>query len=165
MGSAGKYWTFQDMLCSTGGGQSKTAYHLWFVGTAVTLAQTTDFELGRPKWGKGETKCNVNISLGFSIAHGPASVTASAGNICLGGGTIGGDIGSDGRFGHYPSAWQNYQRNRVNAFWVSPHNWPWDGSTSYEGNDSEVLYEWPMGMTGNLGLKSYSVGFTFYVQP
>lgn len=162
-GGHGKYYTFQDMLCSTGGGQSKGNYHLWFSGTAVTLAQKSEYEIGK-QWGTGQSSSTEAISLNFQLAAGPASVGASVG-VSPGVGTYGGDIGSDGRFTNYPGDWNQYKRNRVNAFFVSPHRWPWDGTNSYEGNTSEVLYEWPMGTTGILRMHTYGTGVTFYVSP
>jgi hypothetical protein len=40
----------------------------------------------------------------------------------------------------WPSEWN---ANRVNAFYVSPHNWKWDGSASFQGNNGQVLWEEP----------------------
>jgi hypothetical protein len=129
----------------------------------VTLAQKSEYEIGK-QWGTGQSSSTEAISLNFQLAAGPASVGASVG-VSPGVGTYGGDIGSDGRFTNYPGDWNQYKRNRVNAFFVSPHRWPWDGTNSYEGNTSEVLYEWPMGTTGILRMHTYGTGVTFYVSP
>ena len=150
-GSNGSYWTFQDMICSTGGGDAKGNWHTWFAGTAVTISRTAEVKIGQ-HWGTHATKVNsqdvVTTQLDFQLSAGVATIGASV-NITPGQGTYGGDIQNDGRFPGYNSAWNSFKKNRVNVFFVSPHNWPWDGTGSFEGNDGEVLYEWPMGSTGS----------------
>ena len=172
--SAGSsYKTFQDLLCNVGGGQSKNVssgpnegyYHLWFVGTATTLSQKREYEIGK-KWGTGQTNGSVSINLNFVLTAGPASVAAAVA-VNPGGGNYQGDIGNDGLFPNYPKGWQPYYKNRVNMFWRSPHTFPWNGAQAgdYEGNASEVLYEWPMGTTGTFKILAYAVGKVFYVNP
>jgi hypothetical protein len=139
----GAYKTFQEIMCSTGGGQTFNGYHQWFDGTAVTLDQSHEYEIGRI-WGTGTSSgSTVTTNLSFNVSAGPASIGASVG-VTTGQGTYTGTIQKDPKF-HLPSSWTSWQRNEVNAFFVSPHTYPWDGTDSYEGNNSEVLYEWPMG--------------------
>ncbi len=38
----------------------------------------------------------------------------------------------------------NDNLNRINSFFVSPHTWPWDGTSNFEGNTGQVVYEWSM---------------------
>jgi len=33
--------------------------------------------------------------------------------------------------------------NRVNSYYVSPHNFIWDGSQDFQGNTNQALFEYP----------------------
>jgi Fibronectin type III domain len=164
-GPNGSYKTFQDMICSTGGGQAGTNYHLWFTGTAVSLARDKEYKIGH-QWGTGQSKGSVATSLNFQLSAGVASIGASIG-VTVHGGTYGGDYFENTNMPHYPSSWKQFDKNRVNTFWVSPNKFPWDGvdSAGFEGNNSEVLYEWPMGTTGTIKIHTYSLARVFYVNP
>lgn len=152
-GGGGPYWTFQDMLCSTGGGEpTASGYHVWFSGTAVALDRSHNDKIGT-KWGTGESNSTVSTSFNFSLTAGVATIGASVG-VQPGVGSYEGDIGNDGRFPGWKNSWDPNRYNRVNTFFVSPHRNPWDGANSFEGNTSQALYEWPMGSTGTGELRS-----------
>ncbi|HET9895477.1 MAG TPA: fibronectin type III domain-containing protein, partial [Streptosporangiaceae bacterium] len=99
-GPGGQYETFQDMICSTGGGQAGTNHHLWFTGTAVSLERDKEFKIGH-KWGTGESNGSVNTSLNFQLSAGVATVAASIG-VTVGGGTYGGDFFESTDMPNYP---------------------------------------------------------------
>jgi hypothetical protein len=140
----GKYETFQEMLCTVGGGQTYNGYHQWFDGSAVTLDQAHEYEIGH-SWGTGTSGGAASSSLNFSLAAGPATIGASVG--VVGGGTYTGTVEDDPTY-HLPSSWKSWKKNEVNANWGSPHTFPWDGTAGYQGNATQVLYEWPMGTGG-----------------
>lgn len=160
-GGGGAYWTFQDMVCSTGGGEpTANGYHVWFSGTAVALDRSNNDKIGA-KWGKGESNSTVSTTFNFSLSAGVATIGASVG-IQPGVGSYEGDIANDGKFPGWKNSWDPNQYNRVNAFFISPHRWPWDGATSFEGNTSQALYEWPMGSTGTGELRSDTLIIDFH---
>jgi hypothetical protein len=152
-GGNGPYMTFQDMICSTGGGEPKGNFHTYFSGTAVALRRQHPFLQGR-HWGTRPSGHTVSSHTSFKLDVGVGNISASVG-IQPGDGDYKGDIGNDGQFNGWKTSWAN-QFNRVNAFFISPHNFPFDGSTSFEGNNSEVMYEWAMGSTGTTQIKSFS---------
>lgn len=143
-GATGRYKTFQDMMCSAGGGESFNGFHQWFDGTAVTLDHKHEYEIGHT-WGTGQTNGTVATTLSFSLSAGPASIGASVG-IVPGHGDYKGSIQEDPRIG-VPSTWNAWQKNEINTFFISAHRFPWNGTSDYEGNTSQVLYEWTMGST------------------
>ncbi len=140
-----RYWTFQEMMCSTGGGNITdpgNGWHLWFSGTGVTLDQSHEYELGRTWSTSINGSATAQSSFSFSLGIGLATIGASV-NVTSAGGNYKGDIGVDSTL-DVPSAWNSWKYNEVNGFWISPHTYYWDGTASYEGTTSQVLYEWPM---------------------
>jgi hypothetical protein len=136
------YWTYQIQYCTSGGGEVINGYHMNFIGNAIMweARDTTSAKISWT-WGNGTTG-NPSSTLSFALTYGVAAIGAST--QAPGGGTFAGDLGNDGRFPGIaiPSYWE---AGRINTYWQSPANWPWDGTTGYAGNTGQVLYEWPMG--------------------
>ncbi len=139
--------TFQEMLCSTGGGESKGSWHMWFVGDAVYLKATSPHKDGQ----KGGTNKSYNssggvqsVTFGYTLPVGKAGSINGSVDFDLNKGTEGYDVGNDGKFRSFPSGDLKYWKNRANVFWITAAHHVWDGTTSYKGNTMETLYEWPM---------------------
>lgn len=144
------YETRQYQYCVSGGGDTQNGYAQWFEAHAQTVNRTSNRRIGQ-KWGQGSPPSSgsggITTTLNFSLNAGVATIGASStinGNV---NGDFDGTLGKDNRFLSYPPDWAQYWKNRVNTFYVSPHNWPWDGSAPYQGNTSQVLYEWHMSDT------------------
>jgi hypothetical protein len=139
----GEHETFQVQFCAVGGGNTHHSWHEWFVGEALFYKSTSDRKI-KWTWGKGASKSGgINTTLSFSVAKGPATIGAST-TVTTGVGSYEGDFGSDGHFTNYPKKLVKYNLNRINTYFVSPHTWPWDGTSSFEGNTGQVVYEWSM---------------------
>ena len=143
-GSSGSaYWTYQIQYCTSGGGQVFNGYHMNFAGNAIMWEATANNDNAKIgwKWPSG-TSGNPTSSLSFVVSYGPVSIGSTS--QAPGGGTFTGDLGNDGRFPGImvPDSWQV---DRANTYWVSPANWPWDGTEGFAGNTAQVLFEWPMG--------------------
>jgi len=135
--------TYQVQFCAVGGGNTHNDWHEWFVGEAMFYRSKSDHKL-KWTWGKGTSSTGgIQTNLSFSVAKGPVTIGAST-TVTTGVGTYGGDFGSDGRFANYPKKLLKYNLNRINTFFVSPHTWPWDGTSDFEGNTGQIVYEWSM---------------------
>jgi Fibronectin type III domain len=148
------YETRQYQYCVTGGGNVHNKYHQWFDGHALTINQKGDREIDR-RWGTGVAPgtATITTALNFALNVGKATIGASVTvhpRSGPGGGDFKGDVGADGRFLHYPGAWKDFWKNRINTFYVAPHNYVWDGTGDYEGNTSHGLYEFRMSYSGKV---------------
>ncbi len=65
-------------------------------------------------------------------------------------GTHAGDTGRDPNL-PVPRTWRKFDINRVNAFYVSSHDFIFQGTASAEGNVGHALYEFVTGGTVNFG--------------
>lgn len=148
------YEAFESMLCTVGGGEPAPNMHMWFAGSAVALRQTVERKIGQ-KWGSGTTGGSVITTLNFQLTAGKYATIGASVPVTTGQGTYTGDIGADGRFPGYP--WSpGFNPNRTNTYFITADNWIWDGTSSYEGNTSQVLAMWPMGTTGNFDWLTWS---------
>ncbi len=57
--------------------------------------------------------------------------------------TYAGDTGYQPNIGTVYS--RHYDSNRVNAYYVAPDNWYWDGTSDFEGNTGHGLFEFDNG--------------------
>lgn len=148
-GGGSKYWTYQIMVCSTGGANTWNSWQMDFSGDAVYWEGTANGPMIGWHWGtKLDSHATVTRTLGFSLQGGSSTTYANI----TGAFTVGtsstqvvansqyvGDTGADGLFPGIPGT---YNANRVNAFWTADN---YSGLTGFsEGSTSEVLYEWPM---------------------
>lgn len=56
--------------------------------------------------------------------------------------THAGQIGADPNAVQYPYS-SSLNNNRVDAFYLAPDTWIWDGTPKFEGNNGQVLWEQP----------------------
>lgn len=139
----GEGYTYQVQFCAEGGGNTKNGWHQWFNGELMFYKSRIDSKI-KWIWGKGVSSGgSVNTTLSFSVSQGPVNIGAST-TVTTGVGTYEGDFGPDGHFSNFPKKLSKYDINRINTYFVSPHTWPWDGTSSFEGNTGQVVYEWPM---------------------
>lgn len=150
------YFTFQVQYCSSGGGNTSNGYHQDFVGNAMTWEGSSNQKIGWT-WGDGTSGTTVGTQLAFQVStgYGPVKIGATV-SVTPGEGTYAGDLGNDGRFPGImiPSGWND---SRDNTFWVSPANFLWDGTPSYEGNTAQTLDEWPMNGSNAYTFYDYAV--------
>lgn len=140
-----KTFTFQVELCMTGSGHTWNSYHQWFNGGAIVLAYKKPYKIGQ-KWGTGVVHGAAVATLNFQLSKG--AVTIGGSTQVKNYGTHGGDTGHDANL-PVPKSWNRYDVNRVNAFYVSSHDWKWQGTSSDEGNVGHGLYEFDTGKTVN----------------
>lgn len=139
----GEGYTFQVQFCTEGGGNTDHGWHQWFDGELMFYRSRPDSKI-KWIWGKGASSSgSVSTTLNFSVTKGPVTIGAST-TVTPGVGSYEGDFGPDGHFSEFPKRLDKYNRNRINTFFVSPHNWPWDGTSDFEGNTGQVVYEWSM---------------------
>ena len=144
------YQTRQYQFCVTGGGNVSNSYHQWFDAHASLINQTGSKWINKI-WGRGPAPGNKTIStvLNFVLSQGKATTGADV-TVNPGHGDYDGTIGRDTRFTGFPAGWKDFWKNRINTFYVSPHTFPWDGTGSYEGNTSQITYEFHMSYAGKV---------------
>ena len=137
--------TFQVEMCLVGSGHSWNYWHQWFDGGAIVLKYTTPLLIGS-KWGTKVVNGSANATLNFQLSKGVASIGGSTQvkNYA----THSGDTGGDPNLA-VPKAWQKYDINRVNAFYISSHDLFFQGTGSSEGNVGHALYEFDTDGTVN----------------
>jgi hypothetical protein len=129
-------WTFQTEQCVTGGGTSWNSWHQYFNGASTTESGT---QLLGQTWGTGVSNSSTSTTLNFNVSAGPVQIGAST-TITPGVGSYTGSTGHDPNIVGYPYS-SGLDVNRVNANFVSPHSWVWDGTGSFEGNNGQALWE------------------------
>lgn len=137
--------TFQVEMCLVGSGHSWNYWHQWFDGGAIVLKYTRALMIGS-KWGTKVVNGSANATLNFQLSKGVASIGGSTQVKDYA--THSGDTGGDPNLA-VPKAWQKYDINRVNAFYVSSHDLFFQGTGSSEGNVGHALYEFDTGGTVN----------------
>ncbi|HEX6682353.1 MAG TPA: hypothetical protein VF062_06135 [Candidatus Limnocylindrales bacterium] len=136
-------YTFQVETCTTGGGDVWNDHHQWFNGTTFRDQDSNRRMIGTA-WGTAVVNGAVSSSLSFSVAQDPVSIGGSVNvqqqdNYA---GNTGPNENMDPALGGWVVAPWNV--NRVNSYYVSPHNFVWDGSQNFQGNTNQALYEYPM---------------------
>jgi hypothetical protein len=135
--------TYQVQFCSVGGGNTSHGWHQWFNGNALFYQAKSDHKI-KWIWGTGTSSDGgIKTALSFSVAKGPVNIGAST-TVTTGVGSYLGTFGEDDAFGSYPKSAKKYDLNRVNTYFLSPHNHIWDGTAHFEGNTGQVVYEWSM---------------------
>jgi hypothetical protein len=134
-------WTFQIQLCEAGSGHTWNHYHQWFDGAAQVVNFRRPHMLGW-KWGDKVVGGTASAALDFQVNVGVVTIGASTSVASAD--THGGSTGPDPDLG-WPRTWRKYNANRINAFYVAPHNFIWDGTGSEEGNVGHSLYEFVSG--------------------
>jgi hypothetical protein len=131
------HYTYQVEECFTGGGNTWNDYHQWYDGGTATASAAT--RIGNI-WGSYATPAGtITTALNFQVSKGPVDIGAST--TVARANTYAGLVGSDPNMSPgWPASWNN---NRIDAFYVAPHNWIWDGTSSFEGNNGQVLWEEP----------------------
>jgi hypothetical protein len=142
-------YTFQVQLCITGRGHTWNKWHQWFDGGAMELQYRRPLLLG-DKWGTAVVRGSASSTLSFQLNAGVVTIGGSTQVSSYG--THNGDEGHDPNL-PLPKSWRKFDVNRVNAFYISPHNFIWDGTTDDEGNVGHALYEFP-----TAGTKDFAYG-------
>jgi hypothetical protein len=131
----------QIELCETGGDSVWNSYHTWFSGGDVFIEDGAARGLGSPIWGHDVVNSTTYSTINFQVAAGPVTIGATT--------PVTAEDVHDGGIGHnenmtnpsgYNAAWDI---NRTNAFYQAPHDWIWQGSANFQGNNSNTLYEYP----------------------
>lgn len=131
------YWTFQAESCFTGGGHTWNTWHQWYDGGTVTA--TGAGRIGQVWGNHADDAGTIKTELNFQVSAGPVQIGAST--TVAKKDTYSGLIGQDPNLDPgWPTEWN---ANRINAFYVSPHNFKWDGSAAFQGNNGQVLWEQP----------------------
>lgn len=130
-------FTFQVEMCLVGSGHSWNYWHQWFDGGAIVLRYTGPHMIGS-QWGTKVVGSGASATLSFQLSKGAASIGGST--QVKNYGTHDGDTGEDPNLA-VPKKWRKYNINRVNAFYRSSHDFPWQGTGSNEGNVGHALYE------------------------
>jgi hypothetical protein len=133
----GPGYTFQVEMCMVGAGHSWNYWHQWFDGGAIVLRYTRPLMIGN-KWGTGVVDGNASATLSFQLSKGAASIGGST--QVKNYGSHSGDTGEDDNL-NLPKKWRKYNINRVNAFYISSHDFFYQGTGSNEGNVGHALYE------------------------
>jgi hypothetical protein len=137
--------TFQVEMCMTGSGHTSNSYHQWFNGGAIVLQYTVAHKLGQ-KWGTKVVSGGSSATLNFQLSKG--AVTIGGSTQVKNYGTHAGDTGHEANL-TVPGKWNKFDVNRVNTFYVSSHDFIFQGTASDEGNVGHALYEFDTGGTVN----------------
>lgn len=129
--------TFQVEMCLVGAGHSWNYWHQWFDGGAVLLRYIRPHMIGS-KWGTKVVNGGASATLSFQLSKGAASIGGST--QVKNYGTHAGDTGGDPNLS-VPKKWRRYNINRVNTFYISSHDFFFQGTGSNEGNVGHGLYE------------------------
>lgn len=132
-----KNFTFQVEMCLVGAGHSWNFWHQWFDGAAVLLRYTRPLLIGS-KWGTKVADGASSATLNFMLTKGIASIGGST--QVQNYGSHSGDDGEDPNLA-IPKKWSKYNINRVNAFYISSHDFFFQGTGNNEGNVGHALYE------------------------
>lgn len=135
----------EEITCTTGGAYKGNGDFVDFSGAATT-AHTTSQYLRVFSGGRGATTtANASSHEPFQLDSGSAAVYGNA-SVTPGLGTGGLHVngGADGQFPNYPSSLNQYNGNRVNAYWSAPNAAHDAYQADYEeGNTDAARYEWP----------------------
>jgi len=149
--------TMQDMVCTTGGGETKGSNRMVLVGEAVYLKTLTPRKLGASRGGTNKSYNSSggiqSITVGYSLPVGKGGSINGSVSFGLDKGNDAYDVGNDGRFPGFPDG--QYQENRENVFWYSSCCRVWQGTKSYKANTMETLFEWPMSLTTHPKIGTY----------
>jgi hypothetical protein len=138
-GSHGRYYTKQYEDCTTGGGHSKGGNRLTRAVTGMSRTGATS--IVKWAWGTKAHSGVVKASLTFEVKAGP--VTISGTDYIHDQDTLDGSLGGDKDL-DFTNISHNNENNQVDSFWESPDTFIWDGSTHFEGNVGQGLWEYPM---------------------
>lgn len=144
-GGRSSYWTYQVMVCSTGGANTWNGWFMDFSGDAFFYKSRTNGPMIGWHWSKKiDSSSTVSSTLGFQLGAGYANINGSmsmgtTNTNVVANSEYQGDTGADGLF---PGVSGNWNANRVNAYWIADNS---KGYTAFEeGNTGQALYEWPM---------------------
>lgn len=138
-------YTFQVEMCMVGSGHSWNYWHQWFDGGAIVLKYVKPLMIGN-KWGTKVVKGAASATLNFQLSKGVATIGGST--QVKNYGSHSGDTGEDPNL-NVPKKWREYNINRVNAFYISSHDFFYQGTGSNEGNVGHALYEFDTAGTVN----------------
>lgn len=140
-------YTYQLELCMSGGGHSWNDWHQWFQGAGMTMEDSTPRKIAQT-WGNEVKNGQISTTLSFQVAAGPVTIGAST--TVTPADTYSGNQGHDANM-----RWSGntaWDINRVNAFYVAPHSFTWQGSADFQGNNAHALYEYPMTYPGKISV-------------
>ena len=124
------------------------------------LAYKPDHLIGW-KWASAVKNGTASATLQFSVNVGVVTIGGST-NVA----SVSTHYGSTGKDPNvrWPKSWRKYNANRVNEYYVSPHNFPWDGTGAEEGNVGHSLYEFDTGGTVNFTYGASPTIRAFYAE-
>lgn len=142
-----KDWTFQVQLCATGGGNTWNVWDQYFDGLGVTLKYTSSKMIDWT-WPSKVDNGEASSSLNFEVNLGVVSIggTDAVSNY----GSHSGNPGVNTNM-RWPSGWKKYDNNRLNTYYSSAHTFWYQGTSAFEGNVGQALYEFVTGKSVNFG--------------